>query len=90
LINEVLKNRCTDDKTRALTTPFIRWDPGNELQKALDLGFKVVADLGRPFTTGLTLTTIIELMKTKGCFELSDDDILNLPRMYDTKLRRES
>jgi predicted ATPase len=89
LINEVLKNaRCTDDKTRALTTSIYSLGSRNEVQKALDLGFKVLADLGEPFpTTAFTLTTIFELMKTKRMLrKLSDDDILNLPRMYDTKL----
>jgi predicted ATPase len=88
LINEVLKNaRCTDDKTRALTTSIYSLGSRNELQKALDLGFKVLADLGEPFpATGRTLTIVFEFMKTKRMLRnLSDDDILNLPRMYDTR-----
>jgi hypothetical protein len=46
------------DKTRALTTSIYSLGSRNsEVQKALDLGFKVLADLGEPFpTTSCTLT----------------------------------
>jgi histidine kinase len=88
LIDEVLNNaRCADDKTRALTTSIYSLGSRNELQKALDLGFKVLSDLGEPFPAkGRTLTIIFEFIRTKRMLrKLSDDDILNLPKMCDVK-----
>jgi predicted ATPase len=86
LINEVLENaRCADDKIRAFTASIYSLGSRNELQKATDLGFQVLKDLGEPFPSkGRTTTILFEFFRTKRMLQkLSDDDILNLPMMYD-------
>jgi len=88
LVNEVLENaRNINDKTRALTTSIYSLGSRNELQKAIDLGLQVLGDLDERIPTkGRTITIILEFMKTRRMLrKLSDDDILNLPRMHDEK-----
>lgn len=89
-VDEILMNaRSLNDKTRALTTSIYSLGSRNELQKAIDLGFKVLEEYGVRFPKKPSvLAVLFELIKTKRALRrLSDSDILNLPHMRDpTKL----
>lgn len=81
IIDEILLNaRAKCDKGRALVASIYSLGSRNELQKAIDLGLKVLESLGERFPPRPSLVSVVfEMVKTKRMLRrFSNEKILNL------------
>lgn len=86
LISDVLRYaRCQSDKSRGLTASIYSLGSRNELQKAIDLGFHVLNNLGVNFPSRPSAILIMyELVKTKRALRrVRTGSIVDLPQMND-------
>lgn len=83
----LLHARNEGDKNRALTASVYSLGSRNELQKAIDLGLRILKDLDEPFPTNPSVFSILrQLFKTKRMLRRqSFDEIINLPPMRDSR-----
>lgn len=78
--------RCFDDKVRAHTTHLYSLGSRNSIQRAIDIGFEVLRELGEPFPKkGRVVYILLNLVKTNRMLRNKTlEDIVNLPRLRDS------
>ena len=89
LVTEILQHaRSFEDKLQAYVTHIYSMGSRGDGVRAMDEGFQVLQELGEAFPKRfLLLHTIRELIATQRLLKgKSDDDILNLPHVTDTKV----
>ena len=81
-VDEILRNcRCVKDKNRALLTKIYSLGARAQYNDAIDLGLKVLANLGEKFPSKPSILYLVpEFLKVKRRLKkMTDNDILNLP-----------